>query len=321
MKILITGATGFVGPHLLTAVRAAHPEAELVATGHEPAGGEAPGVSWRQLDLADPEALEALAAEVRPAHVYHLAARSSVAASFQDPGATFAVNADGTLRLLEALRRRAPEARTLFISSAEVYGGASALPDEQAPFAPATPYAASKAAAEMVCLAAWRAFKQPVIRARAFNHTGPGQTADFVAGAFATQIARIEAGLQKPVVSVGNLEARRDFLDVRDVVAAYVALMASGRPGEVYNVASGASIRMRELLDGLLDHAKVSIAIRPDPERMRPSDVPELVGDAAKLRRETGWVPRYALETTLLDLLDEKRRAVAAEAAREARSC
>lgn len=316
MRILVTGASGFVGPHLLAALREAHPDAELTATSHAPASADAmPGVCWLTLDLTEASAVEALVADARPDAVYHLAARSSVAASFEDPAAAFAVNAGGTLHLLDALRRRAPAARTLFVSSAEVYGGASARPDEAAPLAPANPYAASKAAAEMVCVAAFRAHGQPIVRARAFNHTGPGQTAAFAAGAFAEQIARIEAGLQAPVLSVGNLEARRDFLDVRDVVAAYVALMGLGRPGEAYNVASGASVRMRELLDGLLDLASVSIALRPDPERMRPSDVPELVGDASKLRAETGWAPRIPLAVTLADLLEQKRRNVAAKAA------
>jgi GDP-4-dehydro-6-deoxy-D-mannose reductase len=289
-EVLVTGASGFVGPYLVAALEARGKQ--VVA----PAGGAA-------LDLTDRLAVDRFVREVAPAEVYHLAALSSVAASFDDPTPAYAVNVMGTLHLLDAVRKHAPQARVLVVSSAEVYGGSAPRLFEHSPLLPASPYAASKAAAEMIAIQHARAYGLHVVRARAFNHTGPGQAARFAVSAFARQIARIEVGRQDPVLGVGNLAARRDFLDVRDVVEAYLALVGAGQAGAVYNVCSGRAIALQELLDGLLAHAKVGITVERDPALFRPLDVPEVCGDPGAIHAATGWQARIPLEKTLADVL------------------
>lgn len=306
--VLVTGASGFVGPWLLEAL-AQRGWGPLTALGEPPAEPvpPLPEVAWHPGDVRDAEMLDALVAGLQPRTVFHLAAQASVAASLEDPGGTFEVNALGTLRLLDALRRHAPGARTLLVSSAEVYGPRGGLLTEDLAPAPANPYAASKAAAEQVAAAFTRAYGLAVVVARPFNHTGPGQSARFAPGAFARQIALIEAGRQAPLIRVGNLEARRDFLDVRDVVQAYVALAEQGEAGRAYNVSRGEAVPIRAILDGLLAQAKVAVEIGADPALMRPADVPALAGDSTALREATGWAPTIDLATTLADLLADWR--------------
>lgn len=305
--VLVTGGSGFVGPYLIAALEALG--RPVVALGRAPetvAGAPwPPAVSpeWRDVDLRDRAAIDRLIADVQPAEVYHLAGLSSVADSFIDPAPTYEVNVLGTVYLLDAIRRFVPPARVLLISSAEVYGGLSSPLDETCPFAPANPYAASKVAAEMVAVEQFRSHGLQVVRARAFNHTGPGQLPRFVVAAFAQQIAQIEAGRQSPVMGVGNLSARRDFLDVRDVVNAYLALMAKGSAGAAYNVCSGRAVAMQEILDGFLAAAKVSITASRDETLFRPVDVPELVGSHAAITQATGWTPAIPLRQTLADVL------------------
>ncbi|HEY9720840.1 MAG TPA: GDP-mannose 4,6-dehydratase [Oscillatoriaceae cyanobacterium] len=310
---LVTGGSGFVGPYLIAALEALG--RDVVALGEAPARGTRhypPEIRprWRQIDLCDRHAVEAIVRETRPAELYHLAALSSVAASFEDPSQTYQTNLMGTVYLLEAVRRHAPDARVLLVSSAEVYGGLSSPLDENCPFAPANPYAASKVGAEMAGLAYFRAHGLGVVRARAFNHTGPGQLDRFVIAAFAKQIALIEAGRQEPLLRVGNLSARRDFLDVRDVVAAYTALMARGAAGAAYNVASGRAVAMQALLDQLLACSSADVRVETDPALLRPVDVPELVGDRRAIGEATGWEPRIPLDQTLSDVLADWRERV-----------
>jgi GDP-4-dehydro-6-deoxy-D-mannose reductase len=226
-----------------------------------------------------------------------------VATSFEDPEPTYQTNVMGTLHLLDALRRHAPGARALVVSSAEVYGGLTTPLPESTPLSPASPYAASKAAAEMIAIQHHRAYGLQVVRARSFAHTGPGQTARFAVSAFARQIARIEVARQAPVLAVGNLAARRDFLDVRDVARAYLALLHLGEAGEVYNVCSGRAVALQELLDGLLALARVGIDVEHDPALDRPVDVPELRGDPTRIMAATGWRPEVPLQQTLSDVL------------------
>ncbi|MNS22421.1 GDP-6-deoxy-D-mannose reductase [compost metagenome] len=305
--VLVTGGSGFVGPYLIAALEAAN--RPVVALGHAPervAGAPwPPAVSptWVDVDLRDRSAIDRLIADVQPAEIYHLAGLSSVADSFADPAPTYEVNVMGTLYLLDAVRRFARDSRVLSISSAEVYGGLTSPLTESCPFYPANPYAASKVAAEMIAVEQHRSHGLQVIRARAFNHTGPGQLARFVVASFAKQIAQIEAGRQAPVMGVGNLSARRDFLDVRDVVDAYVALMGHGEAGRAYNVCSGRAVAMQDILDGFLAEAKVTITVEVDPALVRPVDVPELVGSHAALSAATGWAPRIPLRQTLADVL------------------
>jgi GDP-4-dehydro-6-deoxy-D-mannose reductase len=250
---------------------------------------------------------------VQPDVVYHLAAQSFVPASIEDPLTTYRVNVDGTAFLLEALRELKP--RLLFVSSAEVYGR---RPQEDMPLRetlpprPANPYAASKAAGEALVLGWHHAYGIDAVISRAFNHIGAGQDHRFAVPAFAQRLARI-AGGQEGVLNVGNVESERDFLDVRDVVAAYIALADRGVGGEIYNVCSGQAVKMREVLRRLVNIAGVPVEIREDPELMRASgEVLRSVGDPSKLKRTTGWSPRISLADSLREVYEEARAEVPA---------
>ena len=299
MRALVTGAAGFVGGHLI-----AHLES---------AGDEVIGVDRLDgPDLLDPVAVHAFVAEVEPDAVYHLAGWSDVGASWEKPLAAFEANAVGTLNLLQAClptlgSKRRP--KVLSISSADVYGrvGLGELPlTEESLMRPVTPYAASKVAADFVGLQAWLGYGLEVVRVRAFNHLGPGQTNRFVAAAIAECIALNELDGSE-IIPVGNLTPRRDFTDVRDVVRAYRLLIEHGEPGEAYNVCSGVDIAISDLADRLVAAALHPMRLEEDPERQRPVDVPVLRGDAAKMHKVTGWEPEIAIEQTLSDVLDEWR--------------
>ena len=299
MRVLVTGATGFVGRHLLDALRAA---------GHEPIAAGGPQDLPVALDLLDPQSVQRAVDAAAPDAIAHLGGQAFVPQSIADPLGTLAVNATGTAFVLEAARAYRDRVRTplrvLLVSSAEVYGvqRPERMPlDESAVPRPGNAYAASKLAAEAFALAWQRQYALDCVIARAFNHIGPGQDARFVVASFARQLADIAAGAPA-LMHVGNLEAQRDFLDVRDVVAAYVLLLANGRSGEVYNICSGRPVAIREVLRQLITIARVPVEIRDDPERMRSSDLPILSGDATKLRTETGWEPLYSLATSLRDI-------------------
>jgi len=312
MRVLVTGANGFVGRHLCAALDArAH---TVIAAGRAEHGGDA-----LPLDLLDPLNVRGVVDIARPDAVAHLAAQAFVPAAIADPWYTHDVNAGGTLRLLEAVRAARADGgtdpRVLVAGSADVYGPqpAAAYPlVEATPLHPANPYAASKIAAEAYAVAAAASYGLRTIVTRAFNHIGPGQDRRFAVASFALQLARIAAG-GDPLLLVGNLDAERDFLDVRDVVAAYVLLLeGGGASGEVYNVASGRAVAMREILRQLVTIARVGVEIRDDPERSRPSDIPRLAGDAAKLRAATGWEPALPLAAALRDVYADARERVAA---------
>ena len=319
MRALITGINGFVGGHL-----AEH----LLASGWEVWGiGRQPALalaalrgraSYVSADLeARGGATEALR-EARPDAIFHLAGQAFVPRSFEDPAGTLATNIFAQLNLLLALIELRLDPRVLVAGSNEMYG--RILPEqlpvnEAVPLAPVSPYAVSKAAQDLLALQYHHSHGVKAIRARPFNHIGPRQDARFAVSSFARQIARIEAGLQPPALHVGNLEARRDFTDVRDMARAYALAAERAAPGEAYNIGSGRATSLREIVDTLLAHSNAPIEVIVDPARFRPVDIPEVVCDATRFRAATGWQPAIPLDQTLRDILDDWRGRVASEQA------
>jgi GDP-4-dehydro-6-deoxy-D-mannose reductase len=305
MRALVTGATGFVGTYLIEAL--GRRDDRVFACG-------GPGETHAfPLDLRDPSSIRAALDLARPDVVFHLAAQTFVPDSLSTPGQTYETNVIGTANVALAIREYAKDAqmpRLIFTSSAEIYGHqpqtAFPLRENTAP-APANPYAASKAAAEMILLGEAASFGLDVVVARAFNHIGPGQSDRFVIANFAKQLAAI-AGGANPVLYVGNLEARRDFLDVRDVVRAYLSLATDGIAGETYNVCSGVAHPIRDALRELIIAAHVPVEVREDPARMRPSDTPLFVGDNNKVRSATGWEPKISFTASIREIYEAARR-------------
>ena len=307
-RIFITGATGFAGRHLMSV---------LTSSGNSVCGTTYPQPphpdekNIRHLDLrSEREVFEAVKS-ARPDWVFHLAAVSNVRQSWERKKETMETNVMGTFFLFEAIKKFAPGARILFISSSDVYGflpgaeAAAARPfSEDDPFQLVSPYALSKFGGELMAGFYRRSEGLDVVIARPFPHTGPGQSPDFVCSDWARQIIQIERGSQEPVIRVGNSEVLRDFTDVRDAVAAYVLLLEKGKAGEVYNVCSGTGTALRKILGVLLSSATKDVRVEQDPERLRKVDIPHLVGDNRKIRSETGWEPRIPLERTLADILD-----------------
>jgi GDP-4-dehydro-6-deoxy-D-mannose reductase len=287
-RVLITGADGFAGRHLRSAL--------------EQRGSEAIAST---ADVRDAAAVARELAAIRPDAIAHLAAITSVAEAWSREREVWEVNALGTLNVVLAVAEHAPAARLLVASSAEVYGrmtGDEPL-EEDDPLAPSSPYGRSKEAAEIACARD----DLDIVIVRPFPHTGPGQSETFAIPSFAGQIARIEAGKGPPSIKVGNLSARRDYSDVRCVVDAYARLLAERGGARLFNVASGTAHSMRSVLDRLLALATREIAVETDPSRMRPSDIPLLVGSPRRLAEATGWRPMRSLDETLADVLDAAR--------------
>jgi GDP-4-dehydro-6-deoxy-D-mannose reductase len=309
MRILVTGAGGFVAAHMFDFLRTQAPDAELFGLERPRAGapwGPIPKVRFFEADLNDPSSVDPVLDAAMPDQIVHLAGQSSVHQSWLDPGGTLRTNVLGLVHLLDGVRRRRLTPSVLVVGSADEYGIAAAdeLPlREETPLRPASPYAVSKVAQGALALLYPRSGGLRIVLTRTFPHTGPGRGEAFAESSFARQIAEIEAGLRPPVIEVGNLDAIRDYCDVRDVVRAYWALLAHGKSGEVYNVCSGRGIRIRELLDILVTLSEATVEVRVDPTRLRPSDVPAQVGDNTKLKLATGWEPRIPLEVSLGDLL------------------
>ncbi|MGE5175842.1 MAG: GDP-mannose 4,6-dehydratase [Hyphomicrobiales bacterium] len=321
MRTLITGVAGFVGRHFARAIVTdglgdvhGADRAPLAAEGEDEL--KAALRSYRTLEVTDPAQVDAAVRELLPDRIVHLAAQASGADGLERPAETYAINAVGSLHLLEAVRRHAPEATVLLVGSADVYGAGTpgALLTEDAPLRPLNPYALSKAAQDMIGEVYAGTYGLRVIRTRTFSHTGPGQRPRFALAGFADQLARIGEELLPPEVKVGNLDGVREYGDVRDVARAYLALLDRGVPGEAYNVCTGVGYTMRDLLDRLIRIAGVRVTVVSDPARVRARDTDHLVGDSGKIAARTGWKPLLSLERTLLDLYRDARERVRREA-------
>jgi nucleoside-diphosphate-sugar epimerase len=300
-RILVTGASGFVGRHLIAALPAAFPEATLITP---------------EFELTDAGAVSAAVSAARPDACVHLAAISTVGMALENEDRAWQVNLHGTLYLARAILLHAPECQLVFASSADAYGASfrdGTSVDENSPLAPLNVYTATKAAADLA-LGGMARQGLRVVRLRPFNQTGPGQPPALVVAAFARQVARIAAGLQEPVVEAGNLDPRRDFLDVRDVCGAYIACIvrrAALAPGEIFNLASGTAHRIGDILKDLAALAGVTVETRIDPTRVRNTDVPLSHGNAAKARELLGWIPGTPWSQTLHDVLEDWRHRIA----------
>lgn len=316
MRVLITGITGFVGSHLAE---------YCVKRGHEVAGtmrwrsqqenlaGVRNEVRLYEADLRDGTAVRHVIVDFRPERIFHLAAQSFVHASWSAPAETLSTNVLCQVHLLEAIRDTKLDVRLQVAGSSEEYGEVheDELPlKETNPLRPLSPYAVSKVAQDLLAYQYFKSYGLWIVRTRAFNHEGPRRGEVFVTSSFAKQIALAEAGKAPPVLDVGNLDARRDFTDVRDVVRAYWLALEKGSPGEVYNIGSGKAWRIADVAALLIGMAKIPIEIRQDPTKMRPSDVPILQADTSKFREATGWNPEIPFETTLRDTLEFWRERV-----------
>lgn len=317
-KALITGVSGFAGSFLaeylieknaysIVGTYLSESSKEYVAS----LGSQ---LSLTQVDLMDREKVSELIKKERPDVVFHLAALSSPAESFKDPSRTINNNIVGEVNLLEAIREaELMQTRILIISSAEVYGVVSQddLPvDEETNLRPASPYAVSKIAQDFLGLQYYYAHKLPIIRVRPFNHIGPRQTPNFVVSSFAKQIAEIEKKKNPPVLHVGNLSAKRDFTDVRDIVYAYDLLIEKGIAGDVYNLGTGKSYRISDVLQTLLSLSSITITVTEDQALFRPGDLSDNVCDRTKITKVTGWEPKISLEKSLHDTLDYWRNII-----------
>jgi len=308
--VLITGATGFAGGHLVESLAGSH---RLVGWGRSTPRPEiARLIESQTVDLLDRDQVRHAIASLRPATVFHLAGAPQVAESWRDTAKPLAGNVLATSHLLDAIRRAGLTCRVLVTGSAAVYAPSDRPIKEEDTLAPGNPYALSKLAQEQLAMRAFSDDGLDVVMVRPFNHTGPRQPPAFVAPSMARQIALIEKGDVEPVIRVGNLDARRDFTDVRDVVRAYRSLAERGRSGEIYNVGSGAGRSIQSLLDALRSRARVEVRVEVDPERLRPAETSALVADAARLRDRTGWSPRISFESMLDSLLDYWRAEVRA---------
>ena len=310
-RVLVTGVTGFVGSHLVDYMLS-RGDCEIFGIQRWRSRTEniehfMDRITLLECDLRDASSTRDTLESVRPDWVFHLAAQSFVPTSWMAPSESLTTNILGQVNLFEAIRRLGLACRIQLACSSEEYG--MVFPDEVPiretnPLRPLSPYAVSKVAQDMLGYQYWMSWKLDCVRTRAFNHEGPRRGPVFVASDFAKQIADIEKGRRAAVVHVGNLEAKRDFSDVRDIVRAYWLALEKGEPGEVYNIATGRAWTIREVLDRLLSMTQAKIEVRQDPARLRPSDVPILIGDATKFVKVTGWQPTIPFEQTLRDMLD-----------------
>jgi GDP-4-dehydro-6-deoxy-D-mannose reductase len=319
MKALIIGAAGFVGRHLIHHMhKTTDWQVYVTKIAHEPMISGVDVVF--DLNILNPDEISQVLNDVRPDYIFHLAAQSSVALSWKKPALTVDINVKGTVHLLDAIASLDYKPRVLLIGSGEEYGfiRPGELPiSEENPLRPGNIYAATKAAQNMIGRIYAQSYHLDILMVRAFNHIGPDQAPIFVVADFCKQVAEIEANMRPAVIKVGNLQAKRDFTDVRDVVRAYCLLMEKGESAQIYNVGSGHAISIEELLNMILSFSKVKIEVMIDSERMRPSDIPIIEADVNKLRQATQWETEIPLIQTLQQTLDYWRLQVAGTADHE----
>ncbi len=304
-KAMIIGAAGFVGSYLIQYLKEDGMEVYATKLPHEKIENEDARIF--DLDILDREAIVSLLFEIRPDYIFHLAAQSSVGLAWKNPGLTIDVNIKGSVNVMDAVRELYYKPRVLLIGSGEEYGhikpGETPIGEENM-IRPGNIYAATKVCQNMIGNIYAQAYDMELMMVRAFNHIGPTQAPMFVVADFCKQVAEIEQGLRNPVMYVGNLEAKRDFTDVRDVVRAYALLIKYGMPGETYNVGSGYAISIREILDDIIALSPCDITVEVDANKLRPVDVPIIAADIAKIKELTGWEPRISLKQTIKETLD-----------------
>ena len=308
MSLLVTGAGGFVGSHLIELLERDH--TNIVAwlrPGTQPLV-RGTHVKWIDIEMHDRDAVARAIADAAPTEIYHLAGVPHVGESWEHTHETFAGNVLATHHLFDAVRRAHLRPRVLITSSAFVYAPVNRATTEHDVVRPNSPYGTSKVAQEMLAKRAWEDDGIPALIARSFNHVGPRQAPSFVASSIAKQVAEIEAGRRAPKLLMGNMDSERDLMDVRDTVRAYQSMMASAKPGIPYNVSSGVPIKVRTLVELMTSKARVPIAIEQDPARFRPNDTPIVLGDHSRLTADTGWTPQIPLEQTVEDLLSYWRQ-------------
>lgn len=316
-KILITGITGFVGAHL-TSHLLSQQSYDVYGTYRTESNINVidefrSRITLKKIDLLDVSAVELFILDLKPDYIINLAAQASPTKSFSDPIETFTNNIISEYSILNTIKKNELKTRTLIISTGDIYGliSPSDLPvNELTQLRPTTPYAVSKITQDYLSLQYFLAYKTDIVRIRPYNHIGPGQKEGYVVSDFAKQIAQIEAGLKEPIISVGNLEAGRDFTDVRDIVKAYELLLQKGVSGDVYNIGSGKSHKIADVLNTLLSFSKKQIDIKVDSNKFRPIDIPEIICDYGKLHKLTGWQPTIPFNKTLQDILDYWRKIV-----------
>lgn len=304
MKTLIIGGAGFVGAYLIKEVK--KEDGEIYVTKMPQESISEKGINLIDLNILEPESVVEIMKRIQPDYIYHLAAQSSVFVSWENPNLTVDVNINGVINVLEAVKLEVPKARVLLIGSGEEYGhvkGSEIPIQEDNVLRPGNIYAATKACQNMIGKIYADAYALDIMMVRAFNHIGPNQAPLFVVADFCKQVAEIEAGKRDPYIYVGNLSAKRDFTDVRDVVRAYVLLMKHGIKGETYNVGGGHAIAIEDILHMILNQSTENIKIVIDQEKIRPVDVPIIEADIKKLKENTGWMPQIPIKKTIDETL------------------
>lgn len=313
MDILVTGASGFVGKHLISKLTQGKDKVLGIDLKLEDVG-RLKSASFEEVDIKDPAKVSRIIKDLKPSRVFHLAAQSSVKNSWQDPIETFRINVFGGINILEAIKSHSPGSKVMMVCTAEEYGDGQVFDraiTEDDKINPSNPYAISKAALDFFSTTYNKAYGLKVFVSRSFNHIGPGQSERFVCSDFAKQIAGIEAGYSEPLIKVGNLNSYRDFLDVRDVVSAYIKILERAKTGQVYNVCSGKKTKIKSILDILISLSKRDdIRIKIDDERLRPIDTDIIYGDNKKLKDHTGWKVEHSLEESLQDTLNWWRKEI-----------